>query len=86
MLTALVLQLIQCVVVLPESLQDQLNAAKVKDEPQGKGKQHQGQQEKDDDSKKVDTVSNVCIYNEIVIIGFDYYILRNWLLTHFLSL
>lgn len=56
MLTALVLQLIQCVVVLPEQFQDQLNASnKAKEEPKTK---QQGQQSKDNDSKK-ETAVNV---------------------------
>jgi len=55
MLTALVLQLIQCVVVLPDSLQDQLmaNVPKPKEQSSSKGKP--GKEEE----KKQEIVSNV---------------------------
>lgn len=58
MLTALVLQLIQCVVVLPDALQDQLmaNVPKVKEQSSSKGKPGK------DEEKKQEIVSNVCIY------------------------
>ena len=64
MLTALVLQLIQCVVVLPEQLQDTLNAStKVKEESKGK----HGQQSKEDETKKEVAVKNVSCARSCVI-------------------
>lgn len=62
MLTALVLQLIQCVVVLPEKLQDQLNL-KVKEELQAKSKQGQVKEEE----KKEEIVSN--LDRDVLIVG-----------------
>ncbi|KAJ1519897.1 hypothetical protein ONE63_004137 [Megalurothrips usitatus] len=65
MLTALVLQLIQCVVVLPEKLQDQLNVSvKVKDEHSSKSKDKQG---KDEGSKKEESVSN--LDRDVLVVG-----------------
>ena len=62
MLTALVLQLIQCVVVLPEQLQDQLNAStKVKEE------QTKSKQSKEEDSKKEEAVTN--LDRDVLIVG-----------------